>query len=95
MSKVHCVPHETGISFTYDGVQYVYNADGFWHVGEEACNLWRRVTFRLLYVNWLSIQLALRGTGPRATAPKKPSYHRRARACPSPCIDRDSKRPSL
>ena len=34
MSKVHCVPHETGISFTYDGVQYVYNAEGFWHVGE-------------------------------------------------------------
>ena len=34
MSKVHCVPHETGISFTYDGVQYVYNAEGFFHVGE-------------------------------------------------------------
>ena len=36
-----------------------------------------------------------RGTGPRATSPKKPSSHRRARACPSPCIDRDSKRPCL
>ena len=35
MSKIRCVPHETGISFTYDGVQYVYNADGFWYVGEE------------------------------------------------------------
>ena len=35
MSKIHCVPHEMGISFTYDEVQYVYNADGFWHVGEE------------------------------------------------------------
>ena len=35
MSKIHCVPHETGISFTYNGVQYVYNADGFWYVGEE------------------------------------------------------------
>ena len=35
MSKVHCVPHETGISFTYDGVYYVYNAEGFWHFGEE------------------------------------------------------------
>ena len=34
MNKIHCVPHETGISFTYDGVQYVYNADGFWYVGE-------------------------------------------------------------
>ena len=34
MSKVHCVPHETGITFTYDGVQYVYTADGFFHVGE-------------------------------------------------------------
>ena len=36
MSKIHCVPHETGISFLYDGVQSVYNADGFWKpVGEE------------------------------------------------------------
>ena len=35
MSKIRCVPHETGISFTYDGVQYVYTAEGFWHVGEE------------------------------------------------------------
>ena len=35
MSKIHCVPHETGISCTYDGVQSVYNADGFWYVGEE------------------------------------------------------------
>ncbi len=35
MSKIHCVPHETGITFTYDGVQYVYTAAGFWHVGEE------------------------------------------------------------
>ena len=34
MSKIHCVPHETGISFTYDGVQYVYTAEGFFHVGE-------------------------------------------------------------
>ena len=35
MSKVHCVPHETGISFTYDGVYYVYNAEGFWHLDGE------------------------------------------------------------
>ena len=35
MSQVHCVPHETGITFTYDGVQYVYTAEGFFHVGEE------------------------------------------------------------
>ena len=35
MGKLHCVPHETGISFTYDRVQYVYNARGFWHAGEE------------------------------------------------------------
>ena len=35
MSKVHCIPHETGISFLYDGVYYVYNADGFWHIDEE------------------------------------------------------------
>ena len=34
MSKIKCVPHETGISFTYDEVQYVYTADGFFHVGE-------------------------------------------------------------
>ena len=34
MSKIKCVPHETGISFTYDGVQSVYTADGFFHVGE-------------------------------------------------------------
>ena len=36
-----------------------------------------------------------RGPGTRATAPKKPSSHRRARDRPSPCIDRDSKRPCL
>ena len=35
MSKIKCVPHEMGISFTYNGVQYVYNADGFWHIDEE------------------------------------------------------------
>ena len=34
MSKIKCVSHEMGISFTYDGVQYVYTADGFFHVGE-------------------------------------------------------------
>ena len=72
MSRISCEPHQTRISFTYDGVGYAYNADSFWLVGEAGCNLWRRVMFRLLYVNWLSIQLALRGTGPRATAPKTP-----------------------
>ena len=30
-----------------------------------------------------------RGTGPRATVCKAVSFHRRARACPSPCYDRE------
>ena len=35
MSKIHCIPHETGINFLYDGVHYVYNTDGFWHVEDK------------------------------------------------------------
>ena len=34
MSKISCEPHQMGISFTYDGVRYVYNAEGFRLVGE-------------------------------------------------------------
>ena len=30
-----------------------------------------------------------RGTGPRATVRKKRAVYRRARACPSPCLDRE------
>ncbi len=33
-----------------------------------------------------------RGTGPRATVCKAVSFYRRARACPSPCLDRGGKR---
>ena len=36
-----------------------------------------------------------RGTGPRATVKKKPSLHRRARACPSPGNDRGGQAPAL
>ena len=34
-----------------------------------------------------------RGTGPRATVCKAASFHRRARACPSPCLDLHEKQP--
>ena len=35
------------------------------------------------------------GQAPALRHLKHPSFHRRARACPSPCINRDSKRPCL
>ena len=34
-----------------------------------------------------------RGTGPRPTVGETSSFHRRARACPSPCLDLHGKRP--
>ena len=138
MSKVHCIPHEMGISFTYDGVYYVYNAEGFWKpdgeggvqaldesdvplivselvehsigiTGDRPPRYGNRGVLPL-HSNRLETRkssscksckscescfrhLASRGTGPRATSPKTPSSHRRARACPSPCVGRDSKRP--
>ena len=35
MKRIHCEPHETGISFEYDGISYAYDARGFLLVGED------------------------------------------------------------
>ena len=73
MSKVHCIPHETGISFTYDGVQYVYNADGFWHFGEEGgLQSLDESDVPLIVSELAEHSIGITGDRPRATALKNP-----------------------